>query len=42
MKALTWNVNKRVGNVAQQVQALEQREPDVVALQDVNLNAVDH
>jgi exonuclease III len=40
MKIITWNVNNRVGTVTQQVQALGQREPDVVALQDVNLNAV--
>ncbi len=40
MKIITWNVNNRVGTVSQQVQALAQREPDVVALQDVNLNAV--
>src|SRR5258706_8371342 len=40
MKIITWNVNNRVGVVSQQVQALEQREPDVVMLQDVNCNAV--
>jgi exonuclease III len=40
MKFVTWNVNNRVGTVAQQVQELGQREPDVVALQDVNYNAV--
>ena len=40
MKIITWNVNNRVGMVSQQVQALGQREPDVVALQDVNRNAV--
>lgn len=40
MKVITWNVNNRVGTVAQQVQALGQREPDVAALQDVNYNAV--
>lgn len=40
MKVITWNVNNRVGTVSQQVQALGQREPDVVALQDVNRNAV--
>ena len=39
MKVITWNVNNRVGTVAQQVQELEQRTPDVVALQDVNYNA---
>ena|SRR5712672_355861 len=42
MKVITWNVNNRVGTVSQQVQALGEREPDVVALQDVNLNAVTH
>jgi exonuclease III len=42
MKIVTWNVNNRVGTVAQQVQELGQREPDVVALQDVNYNAVAH
>jgi endonuclease/exonuclease/phosphatase family metal-dependent hydrolase len=36
MKVITWNVNNRVGTVSQQVQELGQREPDVVALQDVN------
>jgi exonuclease III len=40
MKVITWNVNNRVGTVSQQVQELGQREPDVVALQDVNYNAV--
>ena len=40
MKVVTWNVNNRVGTVSQQVQELGQREPDVVALQDVNYNAV--
>jgi exonuclease III len=40
MKVITWNVNNRLGVVSQQVQALGQREPDVVALQDVNGNAV--
>ncbi|HEX6478103.1 MAG TPA: endonuclease/exonuclease/phosphatase family protein [Ktedonobacteraceae bacterium] len=40
MKIITWNVNNRVKTVSQQVQALGQREPDVVALQDVNYNAV--
>ena len=40
MKVVTWNVNNRVGTVLQQVQELGQREPDVVALQDVNGNAV--
>jgi exonuclease III len=40
MKIITWNVNNRVGTVSQQVQALGQREPDVVMLQDVNRNAV--
>jgi exonuclease III len=40
MKVVTWNVNNRVGTIAQQVQELGQREPDVVALQDVNYNAV--
>jgi exonuclease III len=40
MKIITWNVNNRVGTVSQQVQALAQREPDVVGLQDVNRNAV--
>ena len=41
MKIITWNVNNRVGTVAHQVQELGQREPDVVALQDVNRNAVE-
>ncbi len=40
MKVITWNVNNRVGAVSQQVQELGQREPDLVALQDVNYNAV--
>jgi len=40
MKVITWNVNSRVYNVSQQVEELGRREPDVVALQDVNLNAV--
>src|SRR2546421_7836418 len=40
MKVVTWNVNNRVGTVSQQVQELGQREPDVMALQDVNYNAV--
>ena len=40
MKVITWNVNNRVEVVSQQVQELGQREPDVVALQDVNFNAV--
>ena len=40
MKVITWNVNNRVGVVSQQVQVLGQREPDVVALQDVNGNAI--
>jgi exonuclease III len=40
MKVITWNVNNRVGTVAQQVPELGQRKPDVVALQDVNYNAV--
>src|SRR5260370_13351122 len=40
MKVITWNVNNRLGTVAQQVQALGEREPDVIALQDVNGNAV--
>jgi exonuclease III len=40
MKVITWNVNNRLGVVSQQVQALGQREPDVVALQDVNGNAI--
>jgi len=40
MKVITWNVNNRVYNVSQQVEELGRREPDVVALQDVNLNAV--
>jgi exonuclease III len=40
MKVITWNVNNRLGMVSQQVQALGQRELDVVALQDVNGNAV--
>jgi exonuclease III len=40
MKVVTWNVNNRVGTVPQQVQALGQREPDVVALQDVNYHAL--
>ena len=40
MKVITWNVNNRLGVVSQQVQVLGQREPDVVALQDVNGNAV--
>lgn len=40
MKVITWNVNNRVNTVSQQVQELRQREPDVAALQDVNLNAV--
>ncbi len=40
MKVVTWNVNNRVGTVSQQVQALGEREPDVVALQDVNYNGV--
>jgi exonuclease III len=40
MKVVTWNVNNRVGTVPQQVHELGQREPDVVALQDVNANAV--
>ena len=39
MKVITWNVNNRVGTLSQQVQELGQREPDVVALQDVNCNA---
>src|SRR5260370_5240132 len=42
MKVVTWNVNNRVGTVSQQVQELRQREPDVVALQDVNYKAVSH
>ena len=40
MKVITWNVNNRVGTALQQIQALGECEPDVVALQDVNLNAV--
>lgn len=40
MKVVTWNVNNRARTVSQQVQELGQREPDVVALQDVNANAV--
>src|SRR5690348_16804521 len=40
MKVITWNVNNRLGVVSQQVQVLGQHEPDVVALQDVNGNAV--
>src|SRR5215469_163226 len=40
MKVITWNVDNRVGTVLHQVQELGQREPDVVALQDVNLNVV--
>jgi exonuclease III len=40
MKVITWNVNNRVGTVSQQIQELGKREPDVVALQDVNYNAV--
>ncbi len=40
MKVVTWNVNNRIGTVSQQVQELGQRGPDVVALQDVNYNAV--
>ncbi len=40
MKMITWNVNNRLGVVSQQVQLLGQHEPDVVALQDVNCNAV--
>ncbi len=40
MKMITWNVNNRLGVVSQQVQVLGQHEPDVVALQDVNGNAV--
>lgn len=35
MKVITWNVNNRYGVVSQQVQALEAREPHVVALRDV-------
>ncbi len=40
MKVITWNVNNRYGVVPQQVQALGAREPHVVALQDVNRNAL--
>lgn len=40
MKVVTWNVNNRLGTVSQQVQELGQRELDVVALQDINSNAV--
>jgi exonuclease III len=40
MRVITWNVNNRLGVVSQQVQVLGQHEPDVVALQDVNVNAV--
>lgn len=40
MKVITWNVNNRYGTVPQQAQALGEREPHVVALQDVNRNAV--
>jgi len=40
MKVITWNINNRVGAVSCQLRTLRERELDVVALQDVNRNAV--
>jgi exonuclease III len=35
VRLITWNVNRRVTQLAEQAAALAQREPDVVALQEV-------
>lgn len=40
MKVISWNVNNRVKVVPHQVTALGRREPDIVALQDINAQAV--
>ena len=42
MKVITWNVNNRLSVVSQQVEVLGQHKPDLVALQDINGNAVSH
>ena len=35
MRLISWNVNRRTGVLAQQAYALAEREPDVVALQEI-------
>jgi exonuclease III len=35
LRVITWNVNRRVSRLAEQALALAEREPDVVALQEV-------
>lgn len=35
MRAVSWNVARRVSRLPQQAAALAQREPDLVALQEV-------
>ncbi len=40
VKLISWNVQYQRENAARQVEALCNREPDVVALQDVNLRAI--
>jgi len=36
VRLITWNVNRRIGQLADQAHALAAREPDVVALQEVS------
>src|SRR5579859_2932863 len=40
LKLISWNVNNRTTRVNEQVEALGNQEPDIVALQDVNINSV--
>lgn len=40
MKVISWNVNARVKDVLKQVETLSQREPHIVALQDIRYASV--
>lgn len=41
-RLISWNIGGRVKANRQQAQALEDRSPDIVALQEVRLNALKH
>ena len=41
MRLISWNINGRVAGTCDQVEALGQRQPDVIALQGVRRTALD-
>lgn len=40
IRLISWNVNRRTTRLAEQVKKLEERQPDIVALQEVTVNTV--